>query len=44
VATIAWISIGIGVVLVAGAAALVYLGVRPPRVRSEAPGLTPVAA
>ena len=44
VATIAWISIGIGVVLVAGAAALVYVGVRPPRVRSEAPGLTPVAA
>jgi len=43
-ATIAWVSIGIGVVLVAGAAALLYAGVRPPRVRPEPAALAPVPA
>jgi len=44
VATVAWISIGIGALLVAGAAGLLYAGARPPRVRPESGALVPVPA
>jgi hypothetical protein len=43
-ATIAWISLGIGALLVAGAAGLFYAGARPPRVRPESGALAPVPA
>jgi hypothetical protein len=44
IATIGWISIGIGVLLVAGAGGLLYAGARPPRVRPTRSELTPVPA
>jgi hypothetical protein len=43
-ATIAWISIGIGVLLAAGAGGLLYAGARPPRVRPGRTELAPVPA